>query len=283
MRRRPIVLAVAASLALAAALVVPAVAQKEQPAPRAERRFAHAAHATALAGKGKPAEACAGRCHRSAASGEWMQQGKTEHARCFESCHTFETSCSNLAAGSGKVCLTCHVNLKAACVPASAPRLAGRPPELGAAYSHKKHIRPGATTGQQCEGCHGSFGAAATPRAVAVGHRQCAGCHEKGLEPFMTQCQGCHVGATPGAPVAKPASVYAVTGAFDHARHAAAERVGTAGRACLACHANIAQATSDSALPMPTMQGCYQSCHDGKKAFSATGATCTRCHQGGRR
>jgi hypothetical protein len=31
---------------------------------------------------------------------------------------------------------------------------------------------------------------------------------------------------------------------------------------------------------MPTMQGCYKDCHNGKDAFSAVGATCTRCHRG---
>ena len=42
-------------------------------------------------------------------------------------------------------------------------------------------------------------------------------------------------------------------------------------------------AASDAVVPLPTMQGCQQACHDGKKAFDALGTTCTRCHtQGGK-
>ena len=87
------------------------------------------------------------------------------------------------------------------------------------------------------------------------------------------------------APVVKPrgANKYATTGAFSHQKHAAQDRVGTRGRECLACHSNIKDAPDDTTIPLPTMQGCYKSCHNGANAFDATGATCTRCHKGGRR
>jgi c(7)-type cytochrome triheme protein len=99
-------------------------------------------------------------------------------------------------------------------------------------------------------------------------------------------CDGCHVESTSGkAAVLTPraASVFSVKGAFDHAAHARADRVGTQGRECLTCHENIKDAEADNLVPLPTMQGCQQACHDGKKAFDALGTTCTRCHtQGGR-
>jgi hypothetical protein len=272
----------AALAAFAGALALPAIAGKEVPAPRGERRFDHTGHADKLRAAGKGTEGCAGRCHRAGTDGAWTQTGKPEHARCFEGCHRFETSCSTLADGPGRVCITCHVNLKARCVPPGAPRLAGRPRELPARYSHRKHIAPGAPSGRQCEGCHGAFGAAA-PRtgATLASHAECAACHERGSEPLMTQCAGCHDGRGGASIARRPHNEFAVTGAFDHVRHAGADRVGTAGKECLTCHGNIASATSDEVVPMPTMRGCYQACHDGARAFSATADTCTRCHKGG--
>lgn len=275
------------ALATAAVAVPVALAAKDKPAPRHERRFDHQAHAAALQGAGKPEEACAGRCHRAESDGRWIHDGKKEHARCFESCHSFETSCDRLARKEGKVCVACHVNLKSRCTPAGTKVLTGAPREMPARYSHKKHIRPGQASGAQCEGCHGSFGAGAPKRGatMAVGHAQCSVCHERGLEPFMAQCAGCHDGKPGAAPVqvAHGPNPYAVTGAFDHARHARAERVGTAGKECLLCHQNIAQADGDAAIPMPTMKGCVENCHDGKKAFDALADTCTHCHRGGRK
>jgi hypothetical protein len=280
--------AVLLALAAAAALAVPALAAlaaKEKAAPRAERRFDHDGHAAKMKAAGKGTEGCAGRCHRADTLGRWVDSGKKEHTRCFEGCHTYEASCDKLAAGSGKVCVACHVNLKEKCVPPGTARLTGRAPEYPAQYSHKKHIRPGRDSGQQCEGCHGAFGSGAPRKgkAMALGHALCADCHDKALEPIMNQCTGCHDGKPAMTVAARPANPFATTGAFDHQRHARADRVGTSGKDCLACHANIAQAPTDAAVPLPTMQGCYQTCHDGKKAFSAVADTCTRCHKGGRK
>jgi hypothetical protein len=281
--RRALFLAAAA----AAALALPALAAKDTPAPRHERRFDHDAHAKKMRAAGKGTEGCAGKCHRVETSGRWSHEGKREHARCFESCHSFQTSCSTLAAGAGKVCVACHQNLKDACVPRGTVRLAGRPPEMPALFSHQRHIKTGQAAAASCEGCHGAFGAGA-PRTGAQmdGHSKCASCHNKKEPPFITQCVGCHDGK--GGAVAAPGSArtinpFAVTGAFDHVRHAQKDRVGAGGKDCMACHGNIASAPADRALPMPTMQGCYATCHNGTKAFNATGATCTRCHQGGRR
>ncbi len=269
----------AALAVLAAAL--PAAAGKERASPRATRTFDHEAHAAVLRARSGGTEGCAGTCHRVEADGSWVQENKKEHTRCFGACHAFATSCGTLAAGAGRVCITCHTNLKARCLPAGAVR-----PTVGPAwparYSHRAHIQPRAGSGRQCEGCHGEFGdrAPAGRGAVATGHRDCAGCHAQAAEPRMNQCQSCHTrgGAGPAQP--RAANPYAVAGAFSHQKHASERRVGTAGRECLACHANIALAGDDTSIPMPAMRGCMQSCHDGEKAFSAVGTTCTRCHKG---
>jgi c(7)-type cytochrome triheme protein len=104
----------------------------------------------------------------------------------------------------------------------------------------------------------------------------------------MGDCTGCHFDKASDAgkvPVVAPRgpNQYATTGAFSHKAHAREARVGTKGKECLTCHSNIASAPNDTTIPMPAMKDCYQSCHNGKQAFDATGATCTRCHKGGRK
>ena len=251
------------------------------PAPRAQRRFDHAAHAAALKARTGGTESCAGHCHRVRQTGAWIDSGKQEHARCFGSCHTFATSCGTLRAGAGTVCLSCHVNLAGRCVPPGAHAIAATtPPELPSVYSHKKHVRPGAPTGRQCEGCHGPFGDQKPGQTPAIGHAQCADCHARQADPVMTQCSGCHKPAAALPPPTAPGP-YSVRLAFSHRKHAGEARVGTKGKECLTCHDNIASAPDDNTVPLPTMKGCLTSCHNGRTAFSAVGASCTRCHQGG--
>jgi c(7)-type cytochrome triheme protein len=266
-------------LALATAAVavksVSARKSKMEAAAAKDRLFDHARHAKTVSVDCK-------RCHEATDEGLWEKKGKKEHARCF-TCHKFSSSCGTLAKKEGRVCLTCHTTFKSSCVPGDYVK-----PELGkieftATYSHKVHIRPRATSGKQCESCHGDFGN--TPPKVgnlSAGHSLCSGCHARGVSPRIKEsCDGCHLKKkTAKAPVVKvrEANPYAVKGAFDHAAHADIKRVGTQGRACLACHENIKEAESDHVIPLPTMQSCRESCHDGKKAFDAIGATCTRCH-----
>jgi c(7)-type cytochrome triheme protein len=274
MRRRATLLLLGA----AAALALPAEAGKEKALPRPRRSFDHDAHASVLRARTGGTEGCAGKCHRADLEGGWVQQKKQEHARCFEGCHRFTGSCGELARGAGRVCITCHTNLRARCLPAGA-----RPPTgqavMPARYSHKAHMQPGAS-GRQCEACHGPFGDGPRGRgAVSIGHADCGGCHGRQAAPRMTQCQSCHQ-AGGARPAARPPDPYSVGGAFSHERHASERRVGPAGRACLTCHDNIAVAADDRELPMPTMRGCLDRCHDGVKAFSAVGSSCTRCHKG---
>jgi hypothetical protein len=57
---------------------------------------------------------------------------------------------------------------------------------------------------------------------------------------------------------------------FDHRTHAGASNQS----ACLGCHDKLA-----GDAPKPSMLGCQTRCHDGQKAFSATGTHCTICHK----
>lgn len=269
-------------------MAMPADAQKSKPAPLEDRRFDHAAHEKAVKAAGKTVQ-CAGVCHEVNKAGKFLKTRRNEHKRC-DQCHKIFRSCSPATRKDGQVCLVCHQNFKARCFDGPRPDFENLKPTYVATYSHKQHIQPGGSSGRQCEFCHGKFGDGQPAKgAFGGGHQMCSACHERGAEPLMADCDRCHVQTTSTAgkhPVARPrpASPYATTGAFDHQKHARETRVGTRGRECLTCHANIDKAADNYTIPMPTMQGCYKDCHNGKDAFSAVGATCTRCHRrpGGR-
>lgn len=276
--------------AMALLVAVPATARRSTPAPRAERRFDHAAHEKLVAASGKTL-GCEGECHSVDAEGKFQKTGKREHSRC-SSCHKIFRRCTPGNRKEGRVCLACHQNFKSNCFSGPKPDFENMKNTYVATYSHKQHIQPGASSGRQCEGCHGKFGDAPPRRAGALsgGHDFCSACHERGAEPLMKDCASCHVDRKSPegkVPVALPRTPtpYSTGGAFDHSRHAREQRVGTEGRECLTCHANIAESKDNKVIPLPTMESCYKSCHDGRRAFSAIGATCTRCHQqkGGQR
>lgn len=256
-------------------------------APVDKRRFDHAGHAAAVKSAGKTLN-CSGVCHKSNAEGKSLLKPKSkgqQHGRCSKCHEIYRTGCESKKS-KGQVCLVCHQGMSQRCFVGDRPDFANTDPSYVATYSHKQHIQPGASTGRQCEKCHGPFGDGQPSLGqFGGGHQMCSGCHERGVEPLMKDCGKCHVDKKSSAgktPVAKPRvkSKYATTGAFDHKRHARADRVGTKGRECLTCHANINKAKDNYSIPMPTMQGCYKDCHNGKDAFDATGATCTRCHYG---
>ncbi len=265
--------------AFAGVLVVlnsfPAMGKKNPAVPVASRLFDHSRH------PGGGALDCA-KCHMPAEGGTWKHSGKKEHKRC-SGCHSFASpSCSVLARKEGKVCVTCHVKHPVNCIPKGY-----RKPLVGASnfyakYSHQIHAQTRAQTGAQCEGCHGVFGQSSTNTGtLAAGHATCSGCHSRGVSPIITSsCEGCHKLGSAAA-TTLPKSEYSVAFAFDHQAHAGLKRVGTDGKDCLVCHSNIKDSKSDSEIPMPTMASCMASCHDGTKAFSAIGTTCTRCHQKG--
>ncbi len=281
--RKPSPWKLVAALALVAvvAVAMPAIGKsKMDAAPAKERLFDHARHAQTVKVE------CA-RCHEVKDGGGWVKTGKKEHARCF-SCHKFSANCGTLKRKEGRVCVSCHVTMKAACLPAAYHKPAAGKNDFSATYSHRLHIRPRASSGRQCETCHGDFGRIAPKTGgLGGGHALCSGCHAYGVSPRIKEsCDGCHVdlsGSKAAVLAPRAANVYAVKRKFDHQAHAMVGRVGTAGRECLTCHENIRDAKEDDLIPMPTMQGCQQACHDGKKAFDALGTTCTRCHTAGGR
>ena len=262
-----------------------AIAQKKIAVPSQERRFDHAAHNAMTNGKGLPPPACDGPCHSMDDRGRFKLTGKREHARCFESCHgeykhKFSVDPSTLKGASGRTCVTCHGD-----------KIKHRPVEEGlvneidrrgyvARYSHKSHADPQASS-KQCEGCHGTFGDSPpkTSGVLNANHSLCASCHEKNSKPTMRECFGCHSEGSLAKQDKLPASIFSVAGKFSHVDHANSKRVGKKGRRCFACHGNIGSGKNDLSIPLPTMQGCWQSCHNGKKAFDVLGATCTQCHQ----
>lgn len=259
-----------------------------------KRRFDHGKHEAVVRAAGKTL-GCNGACHPARADGTLTAQPRDgsagrkgkQHGRC-DQCHKIYRSGCEANRSKGKACIVCHQNWSSRCFEGPRPDWANLDPTYVATYSHKQHIQPGASSGRQCEMCHGQFGDG-QPRVgpFGGGHQMCSGCHERGVEPLMKDCGSCHVASSSAAgkhPVAKPRvkTPYAVAGAFDHQRHARADRVGTRGRECLTCHGNIEKARDNYTIPMPTMQGCYKDCHNGKGAFDATGATCTRCHTGPR-
>ncbi|MCG8416914.1 MAG: hypothetical protein MJE77_03085 [Proteobacteria bacterium] len=279
-----------------AVLAIPATAARKKVLDRSERRFDHAAHSKMVVTKLGRDEPCAGQCHTMSADfASWQRDpdDKKEHERCYAGCHQgythkMTTRRRALKGIEGRTCYPCH-----------GKRLRYRPKEdnLGvvaratevthvATFAHRKHINPKASSAGQCESCHGAFGdqRGQFQGTLAAGHEYCSGCHGRAAEPRMNECLGCHVDrSAPEAkfPVMQPRtpSPYSVKAGFSHQAHARIKRVGREGKACLACHANIGTSDRDDVIPMPTMMDCYQSCHDGKKAFSVTGTRCTECHK----
>ena len=243
-----------------------------------QRGFDHEAHNAALAKAGKPAATCDGPCHKANAAGVFAAKGKTEHTRCFEGCHNYSTSCPTLAAGAGdgKVCLTCHPTFKTQCVPVGFTPPQAKKNAFQPFFDHAKHVSSGPSSESQCVGCHASVGGVTASRKGAAAHEACSGCHERGAQPSMKTCNGCHLaGPAPAAAsmAAHAQDPYALIG-FDHGKHATVSQKGS----CLGCHANLATAKSDNALPHPAMLECGATCHNGTTAFRATGTTCMRCH-----
>jgi len=102
----------------------------------------------------------------------------------------------------------------------------------------------------------------------------CSGCHNaNGARPAMTECATCHAaGAGKPGPAVPPGGDPFRIPAFDHRAHTAASKLSAP--ACLSCHDKLVDD-----LPKPSMLGCQTRCHDGQKAFSATGTHCTICHK----
>ncbi len=253
---------------LIVSLGLSALAIAAPPIPVAQRKFDHDRHINAARASGKSAD-CKD-CHRMDGNGNTLP-GK-EHTRCA-ACHTYPSSCSVLKAPGPKsparVCETCHVAKRKECLPPDLPP-APTGKSFGAKFTHGKHLTLGSTIERSCVQCHDAQ-APATPKVQA--HTACSGCHNaNGVKPSMTECASCH--AAPVGKTQPAADPYRLVG-FDHKNHHTISKQS----ACTGCHDRIV-GTGEAALPRPTMLTCQKSCHDGTKAFSATGTKCTQCHKG---
>lgn len=295
LRRIPVKYMVLLGVILMAIPVATVTAKRQKVLERGDRRFDHEAHEQLVKNKLGKGMTCNGVCHTMSDDlTDWKRDAddKKEHERCYKACHggfrhRYTTSRGSLKGITGRTCFPCHgEKLKYRPKRNNLGQVAGESKlNYAATYSHRQHTSEKAKKGQ-CEQCHGRWGdqAGSQQGSLAAGHPFCGACHARVIEPTMDDCQGCHLGVnSPRGKVAvkkaRPASPYAVSGAFSHKSHANLRGIGADGRTCLTCHNNIAKAKEDAEIPLPSMQLCYDTCHDGKKAFSVTGTKCTQCHR----
>jgi hypothetical protein len=169
------------------------------------------------------------------------------------------------------VCRTCHVATRPECLPGDLPPLPTSD-SFTARFTHAKHLGVGASIDRDCGVCHRAQ-VPEPPKQKA--HVLCSGCHNaNGARPTMAECASCHVSPAarpgPAGPTGAVSDPFRLTG-FDHRAHMTASKL----TACSSCHD---KAVGDA--PKATMLGCQTRCHDGQKAFSATGTHCTMCHKG---
>lgn len=283
-----------ASAAIATLLIAPDLAHGkrcDRVLPIDQRTFDHDTHARHYQDVKGEQLACDGVCHTMSRNQKgWKWKRMEIHKRCSASgCHKRPRQvrrCSSLTGITRRVCATCHTKQKKPAASPDTPRVSA----FAMKYAHGTHVQTG--SGQQCGACH-SGGRSNLPTGRAPtepGHPYCVSCHKSGNQPSMNQCASCHASATEKPlSVPRPVNAYAMTGAFDHQGHElqrldkAGERKprrSTAGT-CKNCHSNLASVTRASNLPLPTMRGCYDGCHNGKQSFDALSSTCSRCHKGG--
>jgi c(7)-type cytochrome triheme protein len=256
-----------------------------------QRHFDHDRHNAEMTKDGHPAPSCS-TCHQiddrskvdwKIKSGWGSALSPTEHTRCFGACHgksgdhDYHPECSSLSAGGGKspakVCAVCHP-VKARCRPSDLPPAQTDRDSFGANFTHSKHLTLGTSIEKDCGYCHKAE-SVGMPALTVRPHAMCGGCHNaNGAKPAITECQGCHT--APKGSNLTGGDAYRLR-PFDHPAHTAASKMPPS---CTGCHDKLVGATNESALPRPSMLNCQTKCHDGVKAFSATGTKCTQCHKG---
>ena len=257
--------------ALIAVLLLAGVARADGPRTT-PFGFDHTVHDRDVNVSGGEPIACA-HCHQEK-NGRLV--GRPEHAACFGACHGAPPATPARGARLAieparmKLCANCHA--EAALVAPFTGKLAVTYPpyttdqDFNLLLGHKQHREVA------CTQCHDPITKKRPPP-----HQRCAGCHDGGKNhgPAMATCGTCHPPA-----VGKPQPpelrlvLNSVRSVFSHGAHAAR---GGAGKDCTTCHAPIKDADETVlSLPRPTVKECAR-CHDGKAAFSTTGA-CTKCH-----
>jgi c(7)-type cytochrome triheme protein len=220
---------------------------------RPTARFTHGgSHAAAMD------QPCAS-CH-PVINGEVARAG---HAACA-GCHS-----ADFGAREPTICGACHLatepwrHLVADALPTSTT-------EFGAMMDHADHAQP-------CRSCHVLRTESAQLRPPR-GHGACTGngCHAlaAGPAPHLPDCTACHsLGLVAARLAARANDPWSTRAAFDHDAHA--RDASGAELACTSCH--VALVGGLVALPTPAKPTCAP-CHDGTRAFSLTGTSCTRCH-----
>lgn len=258
--------------------------------PIEQRDFDHDGHGKRYKEEKGKEIGCDGVCHTLSRDQKgWKWRRMEVHKRCSASgCHKRPRQvrkCSSLSGTDRRVCSTCHTKKR------PAPDAPVAPSDFASKYAHGKHLAT--TTGKACQACHGGGPSNLPParKPTAPGHPYCVDCHKSDSRPAMTECSGCH--ADPGQKpmsISRPVNAFAMRGAFDHLGHerqrqdknkSGQRRTRPSGAGeCKTCHANLAGIQRESNLPLPTMQGCYTNCHNGKDSFDALSSTCSRCHKG---
>jgi len=265
---------VVAVVGLASAIAAPKVI------PVGNRKFDHDQHAASASSASDPKRRTAEctTCHIMDAKG--LRVNAKEHTNRCVKCHNDPKVCTSEMKQPGpkagaRRCQVCHVPTPGnTCKPPDLPPLP-RNDSFEARYSHGKHIGFGASVEKDCGTCHREQASSdANPSTVGV-HKQCTDCHNgpSGRSKLQfNDCKGCH-----GAPKGKTAAAadpYRLAN-FDHRNHHKTSNQSS----CTTCHTKLAGA-GDAAIPRPAMTSCLAACHDGQKAFSATGTKCTTCHKG---
>ena len=260
------------SIVALAAMVVVAAAAGPPVIGLGNRHFDHARHDSSSAAGGKPAACNA--CHTVDAQGAF-KLGR-EHARCA-ACHQYPASCTVMQTagvkGPARVCQVCHIATRPECLPKDLPAIP-KADSFEAQFTHNKHLTLGGSIEKDCAQCHTAQAAKPVPLVLGAAHKLCSGCHNaNGVKPAITECAGCHTAPAPKA--AKVADPFRID-EFNHQAHAGASQQ----HSCLGCHDKLTAASASAAqLPRPSMNSCLTKCHDGQKAFLATGTKCTMCHK----
>lgn len=250
--------------------------------PTKERRFDHARHEASAksASEGKRQVAACADCHRMDAKGATVTAGGEHATRCIK-CHDNPKTCPQVQQFAGtpknpaRRCDICHLPTGNCKLPALPDKPSG--PNFASRFAHAEHIGFKVSIERDCANCHPQNAPTNAALTGPTGHASCWRCHAGpgGVSTKLqsSNCAGCHQ-----APKGKtgPSSDPFRLAKFDHRKHHTESKQAS----CTGCHDAKKMATNDpNAVPRPSMSTCVGACHDGQKAFSGVGTTCTKCHK----
>ena len=254
-----------------------------------QRHFDHDRHNAEMTKDGHPAPSCS-TCHQiddrskvdwKIKSGWGSALSATEHTRCFGACHgrTATTTTIPSADRYRRARKIAREDLR------GLPSREGALSALGssaaqsdhasfaAGFTHGKHLTLGPSIESDC----GSATARRSRRAHADGRTRCAAAATtRTVRGRRSPSARAATSPAPKASADGRGDAYRLRPGVRSPR--SHERVEDDRR----LHRLPRQARGGRriALPRPSMLGCQTRCHDGQKAFSATGTHCTSCHKG---